>query len=493
MKSDNLKQNLQTTLRNIGIITAREFKTIVFTKSYLASIFLVPLVVFLTLVLAFSLQFINIASKPQLRTVILDNTDRLSNFITTNNTDFSVRLNFKIYEESKIKDDKKIQTLDKIKVKVLPAKDFRIESLKAQIKDQKLEGILIIPTDFFENSKVTYIARNNLTGSLPPRMKQMLEAFRLNRLRAQLKISQEELGQILKPIDVNSVSVIVERDKGKPKDSISLRLLAAAAIYGILSICIAIHGSKLTMSILEERRSKVMEVLLSAVKPIEFMWGKILGSTLAAVLQTGIWSAMLFFAFIKSGAAVFEITARTIVKSGASGQVLDPTGGTELVQNAVNESANIAMLDQPQIPINGEMLLYLIIFSVAGFLLYATIFAAIGAIANSVTEAQYLETPLVFLMLFPTYLFLPLIENPSGKVIVYSSFFPYFTPFVLYSRICVDEVPFFQIALGLGLLLLAIAVNIFFVSVIYKTSLLLYGKKITAGELWKMFKYSLGS
>lgn len=479
--------------QNIWTIASREFKAIVLTKSYIASIFLVPLVVFFTLVIAFSLQFINIVTKPQLPTAIHDQSNRLVSFIVTNNTNPKIPLNFQIYCEAAAETNGLVEKLDSLKIKWFPPQSFDLEKLKVQIEKQKLESVLIIPAEFFKDSKVTYIARNNLTGSLPPRLQQMLEAYRLNYLRKKVNISQEELNQILQPIQIEARSVIVEQAKGTSNDSISLRLLAAAAIYGILSICIAIHGSKLTMSILEERKSKVMEMLLSAVKPIEFMWGKILGSAAAAILQTGIWSAFLFFAFVRSGAAVFDLTARTIVKTNSSNQLLNPMAGTEMIKSAVNESANIGVLDNPQIPINPEMLIYLVIFTITGFLLYATIFAAIGAVANSVTEAQYLETPLVFLMMFPTYLFLPLIENPNGNVIVYSSFIPYFTPFVIYSRICVDQVPFSQIALGLGILLVAIAVNVFFVSAIYKTSLLLYGKKITLKELWKMFWLSVRS
>jgi ABC-2 type transport system permease protein len=156
--------------------------------------------------------------------------------------------------------------------------------------------------------------------------------------------------------------------------------------------------------------------------------------------------------------------------------------------NGIHEEASIEMLDNPHISANPELLIYLIIFAITGFLLYATLFAAVGAIASSVTEAQYLETPLVFLMMFPTYLFLPLIDNPNGPVIIASSFFPYFSPFVMYSRICVDQVPFTQIFISIVLLILAIVINVLLVSALYRGGVLLYGKKINFTELFNLSK-----
>lgn len=475
-------------MSNIVTIALREFKSIVFTKSYVASIVLVPLVVFATIVVAFSLQFVNIVSKPLLENVIIDETGKLSTFISQNTHSGKEKLHLQIYSSNHVIDKKEIAKLNDLKVVLHSMSELKPVELKQKIKSEKLEGMLVIPKSFFEDSQVQYTARNNLMGILPRGLLQMLDAFKINRLRQESRLSEEEVKKILQPIQAETFSVVEVHTKDKGKESSSIRLLAAAAIYGILSICIAIHGSKLTMSILEEKKSKVMEILLSAVKPIEFMWGKILGSAAAAILQTGIWSTILFFAFIRSGAMVFDLTARAIVKSGQMGSSFSPTAGHELIQSAIKEQVGIEALNNPQISVNPEMLTYLILFTIMGFLLYATLFASVGAIANSVTEAQYLETPLVFLMMFPTYLFLPLLENPNGPVIVGSSFFPYFTPFVMYSRICVDQVPFKQIAISVLILLVAILVNVYLVSGLYRANVLLYGKKITIGEVFKLFK-----
>jgi ABC-2 type transport system permease protein len=469
-------------MSKILVIAWREFKAIVLTKSYLASILLVPLVVFGTIVIAFSLQFINIASKPVLPAAILDQSGELSQFILHKNG--GKDLNLQIYNTSNAS-LKACQELSKLKVICFTQPEFSLTKLQSQIKLGKLEGLLTIPSHFFESRKVTYLSRNNLMGALPPELNQMLERYRFYKLKQKTNLQSTDLDLILKPISVQTISLI-ENKKGR--NSSSLRLLAAAAIYGILSVCIAIHGSKLTMSILEEKKTKIVEILLSSVKPIEFMWGKILGSGAAAILQTGIWSAMLFIGFVRSGAMVFETTARVIIKSGQAGAALDPLAGTQVVGAAVQETANLSALSNPQIALNPAMLTYLVLFTITGFLLYATLFAAVGALANSVTEAQYLETPLVFLMMFPTYLFLPLIENPNGPVIVASSFFPYFSPFVMYSRICVDQVPFWHIMLSLLFVVLAIGINVYLVSGLYRAGLLLYGKKVTFKELGGLLK-----
>jgi ABC-2 type transport system permease protein len=477
-------------MSNILNVAKREFKSIVLTKWYIASIVLVPLVVFVTIVLAFSLQFINIASKPVLSTVIADETGELSAFLVKNSLLLSQKLNLEIYSRKPIlkSQNEKLQSLN---VQTYEWKLYNPQVISDKIKNEKLEGSLNIPADFFEKSEVKYFARNNLMGALPDKLKQMLEGFRLNQLSASTNLSQAQLQKILSPIKAETFSLVAVNKKDKGKDSNSMRLLAAVVIYGILSICIAIHGSKLTMSILEEKRTKIMEILLSAVTPVDFMWGKILGSASAAFIQTGIWSVLLFFAFVLSGSAVFETTARAMIKNSQAPSSISVTAGSEIIKSTINENASFKALEQPQITINPEMLIYLIVFTVAGFLLYATLFAAVGAIANSATEAQYLETPLVFLMMFPTYLFLPLIENPNGPVIVLSSFFPYFSPFVMYSRICVDQVPFSQIILSLGLLVAAIGLNVLLVSALYRAGVLLYGKKLTIAELWNVVNLSV--
>ncbi|MFN5540028.1 MAG: ABC transporter permease [Candidatus Melainabacteria bacterium] len=488
-------------MRNIFTIASREFKSIVLTKTYIASILLVPIVCFATIAIAFSLQFINVLAKPNLPNVIIDREGAFSNFLLQSSQNQISKLNLEIYvadpvQMSSLNKSLKFYDLNKSQEKSLE------KVIKQKIQKQQIAGSVEIPQDFAVTNKVIYISRNNLTHTLPGELDSLLNQFRLAKLGSENKITQEQIKKILEPIQVEAISIVEQNKKGKGKESSSIRLLAAAAIYGILSICIAIHGSKLTMSILEEKKTKIVEMLLSTVKPLEFMWGKILGSAAAAILQTGIWSVMLFFLFVNSGAMVFDSTAKIIVGSSSasalgsnSGQVSNytPRAGTDLLKagnftNGIHEEASIEMLDNPHISANPELLIYLIIFAITGFLLYATLFAAVGAIASSVTEAQYLETPLVFLMMFPTYLFLPLIDNPNGPVIIASSFFPYFSPFVMYSRICVDQVPFTQIFISIVLLILAIVINVLLVSALYRGGVLLYGKKINFTELFNLSK-----
>ncbi|MDX1918894.1 MAG: ABC transporter permease [Candidatus Caenarcaniphilales bacterium] len=474
-------------LPNYLVIAWREFKTIVFTKWYLASIVLVPLVVFCTIVGAFFIQFANVSAQKPKPLIIADRSGKLGDYLASKGQIYTL-VNMQLYSDTSPKGSSqrflKWQPLQNLP----PLKD-----LENQIEAEKYAGLLEVPADFFEKSEVRYITRNTLTGSLPFGMQEYLENYRLEQEIALNGLTSEQVESLRSNVKVNSISVILRQGTKKAAPDNAVRILAAVCIYGILSIAIAIHGSKLTMSILEEKSSKIVEILLSCVKPLDLMWGKIIGGATAAILQMSIWGFLLFLIFVYSGAQVFEGVAHGVVASGQTyaGGVSALTSKTQLVKNTIQSNATPEDILKPKIKLDWKLLMLFFVFAITGFVLYATVFAAVGAVASSVTEAQHLETPLVFLMMFPTYLFLPMMENPNGPVIVLSSFFPYFSPFVMYSRICVDQVPWEEILLSILLIVLAIVLNIYIVSALYRAGILLYGKKLTMQEVFMLIKKSL--
>ena len=230
----------------------------------------------------------------------------------------------------------------------------------------------------------------------------------------------------------------------------------AYILFLLLYMVLVIWGQQVMQGVLEEKSSRIIEVVLSAVKPFELMMGKLTGICLAGLTQFGLWMVTL---------AVFSAPGVIAALAG-----LPP--GTKLPT------------------VTPVMVLHFILLFLLGFFVFSTLYAAIGAMFNNLQEAQQLAGIAVFFLIIPMFMMFPIINDPGSTFSVVASLIPLFTPLLMTLRISLEMPPLWQILLAYALTLGFIVGMIWVCARIYRIGILMYGKKPTFQELWKWIRYA---
>ena len=211
--------------------------------------------------------------------------------------------------------------------------------------------------------------------------------------------------------------------------------------------------------VMEEKTNRIVEIMVSSVKPFDLMMGKLIGIGLVGITQFGLWGLLI------AGVALF------------GGTWLAAVGGSTGVIFTLLASSNLLVL-----------CLYFILFFIGGYLIYASLFAAIGAMVNSQEDTQQYMMPITILVLFAFYAGFYSAQNPDGPLAFWTSLIPFTSPIVMMTRLPYD-VPWWQLILSIALLALTVVLIIMLVAKIYRVGILMYGKKPTYKEIVKWLRY----
>ena len=232
------------------------------------------------------------------------------------------------------------------------------------------------------------------------------------------------------------------------------------------------------MSVMEEKTNRIIEIIISSVKPFHLMTGKIIGVSLAALTQVLIWGAM-FFAFSYIFSMFFGIST-----SYNAGEVIlsseDNGGLSSSALDMISAFMNLPL---------ANIFIAFIMYFIGGYLLYAAIFASIGAAIDNQADAQQFMMPITILVIIALYagiLILP--EDPNGFVAQSFSYIPFTSPIVMLMRIP-NGVPIYEQIISLTILFSSVVFMIWVGAKIYRIGILMYGKKLTYGEIIKWLKY----
>ncbi|MFM7896919.1 MAG: ABC transporter permease, partial [Flavobacterium sp.] len=245
----------------------------------------------------------------------------------------------------------------------------------------------------------------------------------------------------------------------------------------LIMMFIIIYGNMVMRSVIEEKTNRIIEIIISSVKPFQLMMGKIIGTSLAGILQFLIW-IVLGVVLMFSLSAVFGGQQEAV----ATAQV-------------TAEQAEVAMsfMDKLQlyiaeIPVT-SILIGFVIFFIGGYFLYSSFYAAIGAAVDSETDSQQFLMPILMPLMLAVYVgFLTVMNDPHGTVAVVFSLIPLTSPIVMLMRIPFG-VPLWQLALSVVLLYGTFIFVVWFAAKIYRVGILMYGKKPSWKELYKWLKY----
>jgi ABC-2 type transport system permease protein len=232
-------------------------------------------------------------------------------------------------------------------------------------------------------------------------------------------------------------------------------------------------------SVIEEKTSRIIEVIISSVKPIQLMLGKIIGTSLAGITQVVTWiflGAILLFAT----SAIFGVDLSQSPQQDMVNEALSNPESTDKIQMIINEFNTLPI---------GNLIVAFILFFIGGYLLYSSLYAAIGAAVDNETDTQQFMVPVLIPLILAIYVgVFTVIEDPHGTISTVFSFIPFTSPVVMLMRIPFG-VPLWQQIVSLLILIATFVFTVWFAAKIYRVGILMYGKKPTYKELFKWLKY----
>lgn len=258
-----------------------------------------------------------------------------------------------------------------------------------------------------------------------------------------------------------------------------IKIAIGGAFGYLIMMFIVIYGNMVMRSVIEEKVSRIIEVIISSVKPFQLMMGKIIGTSLAGILQFLIWVLLGL-------TAMFVVTTIFGVQMGASSGLEDQA--LQTAQNQMSSSVQLYIAELLNLPI-ATILISFILYFIGGYFLYSSFYAAIGAAVDNETDSQQFLLPIIMPLILGVYIgFFTVINDPHGSVATVFSMIPLTSPIVMMMRIPFG-VPLWQIILSLVLLFATFFLVVWFAAKIYRVGILMYGKKPTWKELIKWSKY----
>ena len=261
---------------------------------------------------------------------------------------------------------------------------------------------------------------------------------------------------------------------------------AVGLIFAVITFFfLFLFGAYVMRGVIEEKTNRIVEVIISSVKPFQLMIGKIIGVGLVAITQVLIWVVFSIIIFSIAG-LLFENGAFSSAEAMA--EIAEQQGGTAnldfesfLAQNKLTK----ILLD-----INWLQLLSMfVLYFVGGYILYSSLFAAIGSVVDSDTDSQQLMMPIMLPLFFAYIVAIMSVDNPEGTAAQIFSIVPFTSPTVMMVRISVGNVPIWELLLSVVLLITTCFFMVWLAAKIYRTGILMYGKRPTYRELWKWLFY----
>lgn len=358
-----------------------------------------------------------------------------------------------------------------------------LEELKKEVEEEKYSGVIAIPvlSNLYDKSiEVNYFySKNELDIDSKLKIEKSLDRFFRDYKIKELGLNKKELEALDGQISLSPRSILNEE-----KDT-SMKAGVGAALGGfmgfVMYITVFIYGMMVMRSVMEEKVNRIVEVMISSVKPFQLMMGKIIGVGGVGLTQVAIWAILIPIISI-SVQLIFGFDPEAM-NEGASGM-----SGTNMDQDELQfYAAQVITELKAQ---NWWLIAPLfIIYFLGGYFLYASLFAAVGsAMGDDLGEGQALTIPITIPVILALYIMMVAIKSPHSNLAVWASIFPLFSPIVMPSRLAFSP-PFWQVALSVVVL---IATCIFFVWLsarIYRVGIFMYGKKVTLKEIGKwMFR-----
>ena len=419
-------------MKNIILIAKREFFTQVKKKSFIILTLLTPLLI---IVFGGVVSLMFQANETQMQISVIDKSGLF---------------------KDRLKSDQNIRY-------VFSSEETEKSLIKALETTEEMNGVMIIPKkeihelensiEILTNKNLSNEARRNIAGNIS----EIIKAEKINALG----ISTAQIEDLNKGVNLHVVNVL---EKEKKQDSFLVGVKSGLSMFLMYCVFtfIMMYGIRVMRSVLEEKNNRVVEILISSVKPFELMMGKILGVTGVALVQFGVWVVMIF-------ASAMTLGSSNVGMLGGASNVV------QMVLSALSQ-------------INYGLILFVfVIYFLLGYLFYSAMYAAIGSAVDNETETQQFTLFAILPMMLGFYGSITIMNNPDGPMSFWLSMIPFTSPIAMLARIPFD-VPVWELVLSIVILLVSTLGMVFIASKIYRVGILMYGNKVTLKELWKWMK-----
>ncbi len=433
----------------ISLIIKREFIAKVRNKSFIVMTFLSPLL------------FVGMAV--------------LVGYLSTMNKDSVTQI--AIHDEAgllkkEFKNDKLMHYTDLSAMPFKTAKDTASNSYEGLIFVPKVAAVQDL------KEKVEYISEDSPSLDFISDVEEVIDSV----------ITQENLkvlGFDAEKIDKAKADSSLKLSKFSGEESLKglneIKVVIGGLFGYLIMMFIVIYGNFVMRSVIEEKTSRIIEIIISSVKPYQLMMGKIIGNSLAGILQFLIWAivgTLLFF--IASSFLGLQMGASSTVSPEMMDAAAANVDKMAKLQMYINEISNLPLT---------TLIIAFIIYFIGGYFLYSSLYAAIGAAVDSETDSQQFLLPIIMPLILGVYIgFFTVINDPHGTVATVFSIIPFTSPIVMLMRIPFG-VPWWQLVLSIVLLFGTFIFVVWFAAKIYRVGILMYGKKPTWKELYKWLKY----
>jgi ABC-2 type transport system permease protein len=371
-----------------------------------------------------------------------------------------------------------LKSNDKLEYVFVPVADenSKIKNLKG---NESLDGILILPQiagqNFDDLEKSTRLVVNTKIGLDTKQriISDISNVIRKEKIK-QLGIAESQLNNLDRNFELKTINVSEDNKEDSDlafgvKTGLSLGLMYVTFMF------IIIYGVRVMRSVLEEKNNRVVEIIISSVKPFELMMGKILGVTMVALTQFIVWISM-------------SVIGALILNTGFSSVQKNIPGGDEGILNKLDILQIFTQISHSLLDLNFPLIIFVfIVFFLLGYIFYSSIYAAIGSAVDNETETQQFTLFAILPLTLGMYGSFSLMNNPDGPLGFWLSIIPFTSPVAMIARIPYG-VPAWEIALSIFLLLATTIFMIFLAGKIYRVGILMYGNKATMKEIWKWIR-----
>lgn len=438
-------------MRNIGLIIVREFKERVYKKSFIITTLLMPLL------------FAAISVAPAL----------IMFYATGDTKSISVIDNSGIIAQQ-------LESDESVAFEIIPNGELQ-EELKKSLESDNF-GLLYIGEDIVTNPNNVQLYTNSSSSMLVEeyivdQIEEIIEAERLK------EYNINDLKQILEKIEVNISLSTFRNDKENAASSSAASSFVGIALGFVLYFFLIVYGSIVMQSIIEEKSSRILEVLVSTVRPFDMMMGKILGVAAVAVAQIAIWGVLIV--------AMSALLVPAVMPDDMLASVEAVKGGADVMSmasNGVDVEMVTAIASLTNTGYIAKIIGLLLVFMVGGFLLYAAMYAAVGASVDTAQDAQQLTTPIMLPIILSFIILTTVMNDPNSPLVVWCSMIPFTSPIIMMGRIP-SGIPTWEIVTSLVLLFATFIVMVWLAGKIYRVGIFMHGKKPTFKELYKWLKY----
>ncbi|WP_010663312.1 ABC transporter permease [Marinilabilia salmonicolor] len=366
------------------------------------------------------------------------------------------------------------------------------EEIRSNFKESGYYAYLVIQDNLLKNpeairlysdAQITMDAKGYVQRSLRDHLKnQKLQTYKMEGL--------ENILSEINQINIEIPTVKIGEDGSEKQSSAELTMFVSMAFAFLSYMFIFIYGTQVMRGVMEEKTSRIVEVIVSSVKPFQLMMGKILGIAMVALTQILLWVVLTILIVTGVKAAFFPDSE---MPSGTHAQIemmqdQNPEAAQQIasMEDGFNFNNILEMVNSLE-PL--KTLLLFIFYFFGGYLLYSALFAAVGGAIDNESDQQQFMLPVTIPIIISLYVAMMTFRNPGSDVAFWFSMIPFTSPIVMMARIPFD-VPLWQLLLSMALLVGGFIATTWFAGKIYRVGILMYGKKVDYKELWKWFRYS---